>query len=260
MSDTVFISILIVLILSVIFGYRLLETRVGYSAAERLRLIQVFAFLGLFGFHGWITLGPIPFFLLLALGFVLSFILEFLGVNRGWIFGSYYYTDTACPLPHLGGVPLCYPLAWTGLIYAGFWTAMVWIQPFHDRVELTWPILLLTATLVTLLDFILDPVAVDEGRWVWKKGGIYYGIPWSNFAGWFITVLVVMVVFRVIMGPVLPLNLPTPGSQIYPGLGYGMLAAVSVRVCFERNLTIPALLAITTALVILTRILYILFI
>ncbi|MFQ6613446.1 MAG: carotenoid biosynthesis protein [Fidelibacterota bacterium] len=138
MSDSVFISLLIPLALSVIFGYRILERSVGYRAAENLRIIQMLAFLLLFGFHGRQTLGWFPFLILLLMGFILSFILEYLGVNRGWVYGSYRYTETACPLPSVAGVPLCYPLAWSGLIYTGFWTALLWFPAPGGLLILSW--------------------------------------------------------------------------------------------------------------------------
>ncbi|NOZ74447.1 MAG: carotenoid biosynthesis protein [FCB group bacterium] len=256
MPDSIFLSILIPLILSAIFGYRFLERTKSYAAAERLRIIQMLIFLLLFGFHGMETLGLFPFLTLLFLGFILSFILEYLGVNRGWIFGSYHYTNTACPLPSFGGVPLCFPVVWSGLIYAGFWTALLWLPTDGGALTLSWNFILLTAVLVTILDLILDPIAVDEGRWIWKKPGRYYGIPWTNFAGWLLTVILVLTVFRFINGPLLILNTPTVGARFYPGFGFGMLAAISTRVCLERKLIIPAILSVLTAIVIFGRIVF----
>ncbi len=255
MSDTLFISIFILLFLSVVFGYRILENRVSYQAAEKLRIVQALVFLGLFAYHGIQTLGPLPFFLLLLLGFVVSFIIEYLGVNHGWIFGRYHYTDAACPLPNPGGVPLCYPLAWSGLIYAGFWTILLWNSPTGEHITLSWAVIFSTAAIVTVIDFILDPVAVDEDRWIWHHPGKYYGIPWTNFAGWFLTVVIILTIFRLVKGPILAVNFPTRLSSIYPGLGFALLALVSIRPCLERKLYLPAIIGLLSGVTILFKIL-----
>ncbi|RMF07015.1 MAG: carotenoid biosynthesis protein [Candidatus Neomarinimicrobiota bacterium] len=256
MWDIWFSGVLILLILSVIFGYRFLEHRVGYRAAERLRIGQMAAFLILFSVHGGTLLGGSVFAGLLGTAFAGTLLIEWTGVRWGWFFGRYRYTDTACILPAVGGVPLCYPIAWAGLIYAGFWTSLLWLPPSGGVVHLSVPFIGLTALEVTVLDFILDPIAVDEGRWVWQRQGRYYGVPWTNFAGWFSTVVVILLAVRWEMGSRLAIHTPSHWALIYPGLGYGLLAAITVRVCRERQLKIPAWLGGATALLTLGRIVW----
>ena len=44
-----------------------------------------------------------------------------------------------------------------------------------------------SALLLVLIDMVLDPGAVLLGMWHYNAGGIYYGVPWSNFFGWLIS-------------------------------------------------------------------------
>ncbi len=44
--------------------------------------------------------------------------------------------------------------------------------------------LLSAAVLLTLIDGVLDPGAAALVLWVWPEGGIYYGIPVTNYLGW----------------------------------------------------------------------------
>jgi putative membrane protein len=50
----------------------------------------------------------------------------------------------------------------------------------------------LSGALMTLLDVVIDPLAVRGDRWflghlfTYPEGGIYFGVPLSNFAGWFL--------------------------------------------------------------------------
>ena len=48
------------------------------------------------------------------------------------------------------------------------------------------------------LDMIMDPVAVSPviQEWVWNNGGPYFGIPISNFIGWFGVTFTVTFLFR----------------------------------------------------------------
>ncbi len=44
-----------------------------------------------------------------------------------------------------------------------------------------------SALAMTAWDLSLDPRMVADGNWIWQDGGIYFGIPLSNFAGWVVT-------------------------------------------------------------------------
>ena len=61
---------------------------------------------------------------------------------------------------------------------------------FNDLITLD--NILLTSLLVTILDLVLDPIAVDEGRWKWQSPGKYYGIPIKNFFGWFLNTVIIL--------------------------------------------------------------------
>jgi putative membrane protein len=54
------------------------------------------------------------------------------------------------------------------------------------------------ATVATNLDLLLDPVSVAPGvaGWVWVGGGPFFGVPISNFIGWFLVTFLAMFVFR----------------------------------------------------------------
>jgi putative membrane protein len=53
---------------------------------------------------------------------------------------------------------------------------------------------LVAAVALTAWDLFLDPQMVGEGYWVWMADGIYQGIPWTNYLGWFVSALVVLAV------------------------------------------------------------------
>jgi putative membrane protein len=47
-----------------------------------------------------------------------------------------------------------------------------------------------TAALLVAVDLVLDPAAVVLNIWVWVEPGPYYGIPITNYIGWFLTAII----------------------------------------------------------------------
>lgn len=99
-----------------------------------------------------------------------GFCSELLGVHSGIPFGHYIYTRALQPL--IFGVPVVLLFAWMVLI--AFVRQMRWKA-------------LASAGCMVAIDLVVDPVASQTlGYWHWLDGGIYYGIPAMNFAGWFV--------------------------------------------------------------------------
>lgn len=117
-----------------------------------------------------------------------GFAAELCGVYTGFPFGSYVYTETLGW--RLFGVPLVMTFAWMTLILY----AREVLLPF-DFSRLTES--LLAAVFVTLIDLVIDPLAVNRlDYWRWEHTGAYYNIPWTNFAGWFLTGFLAFYLFQ----------------------------------------------------------------
>lgn len=119
----------------------------------------------------------------LALGAValLGFAVEAVGVRTGFPFGAYAYTDVL--RPQLSGVPVVMGLAWMALV--------AFACDLARRLRLpAWPAAVFAALWTTATDLVIDPLAANHfGYWTWAHEGSYYGIPFTNFAGWFVTAL-----------------------------------------------------------------------
>ena len=65
---------------------------------------------------------------------------------------------------------------------------------------------LIAAFIMVLWDLNLDPGAATLGKWwIWQQGGGFFGVPLSNYLGWFFTVYVFMQLFALYLrarGPV----------------------------------------------------------
>ena len=107
---------------------------------------------------------------LLAIG-LLGFGVEVLGVQTGAIFGSYYYGKT------LGQgwnqVPYLIGLNWAAMV---FYTSSL----LAGRSQNNFLLSLGGASMMTLYDFFLEPVAVRFDFWHWRGP-----IPMQNYIAWF---------------------------------------------------------------------------
>ncbi len=116
----------------------------------------------------------------LLLSFLFGFIAEAIGVATGYPFGRYAYTPVLAP--SVLGVPP---------VMAGAWMILVaWVRqmrlPFWGG-----------ALVMVAIDLLIDPLAANTlAFWKWQASGPYFGIPFSNFAGWFVVSLVILAFLR----------------------------------------------------------------
>ena len=138
--------------------------------------------------HAWLTRGWIW-----ALGYVViaagvGGAMEAVGVATGFPFGEYSYTGTLGPT--LIGVPVIVMMAWAMMAYPALLAA--------QRISRTRAgVVVFGAWLLAAWDLFLDPQMVSEGHWTWASPdpglpGVP-GIPLTNYVGWVITALIIMV-------------------------------------------------------------------
>lgn len=103
---------------------------------------------------------------------VLGYSFEVLGVQTGVIFGEYAYGEA------LGwkwmGTPFVIGLNWAMLCYFSVYTFSKWIKPW-------WLLSSVAALSLVLLDFIIEPVAIQLDFWTWTEPEI----PLQNYLAWF---------------------------------------------------------------------------
>jgi bisanhydrobacterioruberin hydratase len=111
---------------------------------------------------------------LLALS-ILAYAIESIGVATGLPYGSFSYGDALGP--RLAGlVPYLLPISYTPLVVGAVAAAWGSRPPLLHVIYAT--------LLLVWMDAVLDPGAASLGFWVWPQGGVYYGVPLSNYAGW----------------------------------------------------------------------------
>jgi uncharacterized membrane protein len=131
-----------------------------------------------------------------AVTMIVSNLSENTSILTGFPFGRYYYTDVLGPKLFL--VPLLVGPAYLGTGYLSWMLARVILGASNPAIEgrfvFTMP--LLASFIMVSWDLAMDPVTATINRqWIWLDGGGYFGIPFSNFTGWFLTVYVFFQIF-----------------------------------------------------------------
>jgi putative membrane protein len=143
----------------------------------------------------WLAFGVICLYLTLYTGFrwvpalaflyAISLASELLGTGYGLPFGPYHYS-TLLGAEWLGRVPVLIPLSWFSMAVCSYGLALR-LGPSRGSSR---PALRIGLASLLLLcwDLSLDPAMSNATTfWVWGSHGPYYGMPWSNLAGWYLT-------------------------------------------------------------------------
>ncbi len=154
---------------------------VGAVAADETWLAS--AFLATAGALVLLTTGSRGDFKRLLVVAAAGFLVELCGAHTGVPFGRYVYTGVLRPT--MFGVPLVMAFAWVTLV--------AYLKAALSSLNLSrWTCALAAAVWMTAIDLVIDPLAANQlGYWRWTERGAYYGIPLSNFAGWFTTSFVI---------------------------------------------------------------------
>jgi uncharacterized membrane protein len=202
----VYLAMVTVVSVSLIVLNDLLHWHLPFSV--NFLIAYVFALFIFVVWHASMTKGRKRAIIMLVISFLISFTAEALGVNFGLVFGRYHYT--AILGVQVFGVPLLAALAWEPIVYAAFCITDI-LAPAQVNRNQSWlkrlPLHVwmagIGALATTAWDMMIDPIAVNEGWWVWHEGGSYrpylkHGVPIQNFLGWLGVAFVINLIYRFI--------------------------------------------------------------
>ena len=136
-------------------------------------------------------------------GYVIAWLSEFSSIHNGFPYGHYYYLDgTRGKEIWVLGVPLMDSISYVFLAYASYSLALLVYSPLRrlrwmvyvletKKIRDSLQVRILGALLLVYLDIIIDPLALRGDRWFlgriygYPEQGVYFGVPLSNFIGWF---------------------------------------------------------------------------
>ncbi len=162
-------------------------------ASTVLQLATMIAFMFLHGVLRYRVEGIVVFAVICL---VVSNIFENLGVATGFPFGPYHYTDALGP--KLFYVPLMIGPAYLSVGYMAWVLATILAGDVRRGAGAfsTFATPFVAAFIMVLWDLTMDPsTSTVQKWWIWESGGGFFGVPVSNYLGWFLTVYVFMQLF-----------------------------------------------------------------
>jgi uncharacterized membrane protein len=138
---------------------------------------------------------------------VVSNALENLSILTGFPFGHYHYSDALGLKLFL--VPLLIGPAYLGMGYLSWTLARLILGGPRPRDGAVFALPVVASFVMVSWDLTFDPAASTIGRsWIWHDGGAYFGVPVSNFLGWWLTVYIFFQLFALYES-----RRPTPARQ-----------------------------------------------
>ncbi len=161
------------------------------------------AFLLVYFFACTLHLGFKRALLFAVAGYSIAWASEYSSIHNGIPYGLYYYIHTTQGRElWVLGIPFMDSMSFVFLSYASYSLALFALSPaIRDRgiyllennaIRHSIKVRILGALLFMCLDVIIDPVALQGSRWFlgqiygYTEKGFYFGIPVSNFIGWFV--------------------------------------------------------------------------
>jgi uncharacterized membrane protein len=185
-------------ILAVAYGVALIANiAFGLSIPIALVLLITVAFALIHGAvrYGWKGIAA---FIVICL--VVSNILENTSILTGFPFGHYHYTDSLGPKLFL--VPLLIGPAYFANGYLAWVLGNVLIGDVRrdSTAFTTFAVPFFASFLMVMWDLTFDPRASTiQHMWIWEQGGGYFGVPLTNYLGWFFTVYVFLQLFALVV-------------------------------------------------------------
>lgn len=151
---------------------------------------------------------------------------ENLSINTGFPFGHYYFVELMGP--KLFQVPVLLGLAYIGMSYVSWSLARLIVgKPEAPLTGWRFVALPTVASFVMVAwDLAQDPVwATVLHGWVWRDGGAWFGVPLSNYLGWYGTVFTIYLLFALYLrrNPVAETTAPQPSLR--PAIVFYLLCA-----------------------------------
>lgn len=179
---------------------------------------------------------------------------ELAGTATGLPFGDYAYSGLL-GYRILGLVPFPIPISWFYML-VGSLAIVARLRPAADTARVNWRWAMLAGLLMVAWDISMDPAMVSTGHWRWGGGemflplpgwgrafftrDVFYGMPLSNWLGWFLTATLIARVMLLLIPPRRVADRIAPSS--FPLALYVANGVMPVALCLREGFWWAALL------------------
>ena len=186
--------------LAIALGLLILAASIVYfaGAPQGIMILVTIIFVDLLFFaHASMIIGLVPAIRMFLIGILGAFCFEeFLSLPTG----IYYFTDLMGP--KIDKAPVAIGLCWMSVFYMGWFMANLVCDgapsPRRNSIPRIIAKSAVAALIVSATDLVADPVSVEAGLWVWVDGGPFYGVPYSNYIGWFFVGTIILSIIGIV--------------------------------------------------------------
>lgn len=187
--------------------------------------------------HGTRRYGWRLFLSFFVVTFIVSNAFENLSILTGFPFGNYHYSGSL----KLFHVPIFIGPIYFGLGYVSWLVASTIVDRADEHLDLRerggrinvviLPVL--AAAAMTMFDVGSDSAASTVGHaWIWEKGGGVFGVPYTNYLGWWFVTYVFFQIFALMLARLQSRDsraeIARPGNMLQPVIIYLSLGLSSV--------------------------------
>lgn len=168
---------------------------IAAEIASQLSVLWLFAFAFLHGSRRYGYRGITAFLLISAGGWHL---LELTSIHFGFPFG--YYVHNAAMGPKIGVVPAIIAPTMFAYLYLAWTLANGLVGEPRRTGELLWgsACAVVAMFIVVCIDLCVDPPSsIVRKLWTFREGGPFFGIPMTNYIGWFISSWAIFQIFAI---------------------------------------------------------------
>ncbi|MGZ4862634.1 MAG: carotenoid biosynthesis protein [Halobacteriota archaeon] len=205
------------------------------------------------GLHSTERYGIMNTVVLFVITWVISLFFEALSIQTGFPFGSYHYT---VPSPvYIFQVPIIIIFAYFGVGYFSWTLSHVLAGRYSKRLAGKWIIVVpfIAAFLMVMWDLGMDPISsMVQSLWVWHTPGPYFGVPISNFFGWFLVVFIFSLLFALFLSkydrvnPQKAVILTSKPFWLEAAIIYGIVGLLTILTPLSANNDITQSMALIT--------------
>jgi uncharacterized membrane protein len=144
----------------------------------------IFVFIHGYRRYGWKSLA-----VFFGISVVFGMLYENLSIATSFPFGHYYYSDSLGP--KFIYAPYILTIAYFQMLYMSWTLAHVVIDNYSNKLKGSYVVVqpVIASFIMVMWDMVIDPhMSTMSGHWVWQNGGAYFGVPFTNYLGWFLCV------------------------------------------------------------------------
>ncbi|MGZ4928216.1 MAG: carotenoid biosynthesis protein [Halobacteriota archaeon] len=216
-------------------------------------IIYAFLIFVIAGLHSAERYGLKNTVVLFIITWLVSLFFEALSIQTGFPFGFYHYTIPSAI--YIFQVPLIIIFGYFGTGYFSWALSHVLTGQYNKRLEGKWIFVVpfIAAFLMVMWDLGIDPTSSTVlSEWVWQTPGAYFGVPISNFVGWFMVVFIFFFLFALFLskydrvGPQKAAMLTSKLYWLEAAVMYGVVGVGTILIPLSINNDITQSMALVT--------------